>query len=151
MRAARRVCLVLAVAMVASAGVATASTSSYTDGPLTATFSAGTHHPNCRQMWPVTVTARYYGRPAHASAYYQFLYNGSLVNKQYPFSGTPRNRRNRIWYFYGSFYDNTFGPFGALAVGHTLTVRAVVQVGRYTAYPSYWVQVVSTRGCSARR
>jgi hypothetical protein len=147
MRPTKAIPIASIAAALALSGVAGASTSSYRDGPLTATFSAGTHYPNCRQMWPVTVTARYNGKPAHASAFYQFLSGGQLVSTQQVYNGTARNPHNRLWYFYGSFYDNTFGPFGALAVGHPLTVRAVVKVGRYTAYPSYYVDVVNARGC----
>jgi hypothetical protein len=150
MRARKATALGLTAAALGGAAAASASTSSYRAGPLTATFSAGTHYPNCKQRWPVTVTARYYGKWAHATAFYQFLSAGQLVSTQYPFSGTSRNRRNQKWSFYGSFYDNTFGPFGALAVGHPLTVRAVVQVGRYSAYPSYSVRVVNASGCPAK-
>ena len=80
----------------------------------------------------------------------QFLSGGQLVGTQYPFSDTPRNRHNQIWHFYGSFTDDTFGPFGALAVDHPLTVRAVVKVSRYTAYPSYFIRVVNAHGCPAK-
>jgi len=142
--------VVVTLTALVAAGAASASTSSYRDGPLTATFSAGTHHPNCKQGWPVTVTARYHGKLAHATAFYQFLSGGQLVDTQYPFSGTSRNRHDHLWAFYGSFTDNGFGPFGALAVGQPLTVRAVVQVSRYTAYPSYSVDVVNASGCPAK-
>lgn len=141
----------VAAAALVTAGTAGASTTSYTDGPLTATFTAGTHHPNCKQLWPVTVTARYRGRPAHATAFYQFLSGGSVVGRVNVFKGTSRNRSDSLWHFYSRFTDNTFGPFGALSVGVPLTVRAVVSVGRYTAYPSYSVQVVRVRGCRAVR
>lgn len=137
---------VMAVAL-ATAAVASASTSSYTSGPLTASFSAGTHYPNCKQYWPVTVTARWDGKATHAVAWYQFLYNGRVVNTQYPFGGKRENPHYQKYHFYSSFTDPTFGPFGALSVGHKLTVRAVVQDGRYTAYPSDWVDVVNTSGC----
>lgn len=150
MRVRRAVALVVTATALVAAGIAAASTSSYRDGPLTATFTAGTHHPNCRQIWPVTVVARYDGKPAHATAFYQFLYDGQAVAHLNVFSGTSRNPHNRLWHFYGSFYDNTFGPFGADAVGHTLVVRAVVQDGRYTAYPWYTVEVVNARGCPAQ-
>jgi len=151
MYAPKAVLIVVAAAALAAAGGAAADTTSATDGPLKATFSASTHHPNCKQKWPVTVTASYNGKPAHASAYYQFLYQDQVVSTQYPFSSTSKNPHNRVWNFYKSFYDNTFGPFGANAVGQSLTVRAVVTVvagkRRYTAYPSYSVQVVAARGC----
>lgn len=146
MQARKAVPIAVATAALVIAGVAGAATSSYSDGPLTATFTAGTHHPNCKQTWLVTVGARYHGKAAHATAFYQFLSGGQLVGTQYPYGGTSRNPHNHIWRFYGSFTDN-IGPFGALAVGHPLTVRAVVQVSRYTAYPSYYVKVVNARGC----
>lgn len=142
--------LTAAAAALIAAGAASAFTASYRAGPLTATFAASTHYPNCKQLWPVTVTARYNGKPAHATAYYQFLVGGELVGNQYPFSGTSKNRSAHIWHFYGSFYDNTFGPFGALAEGHRLTVRAVVQVAGIRAYPGTWVQVQKASGCPAR-
>ena len=143
------IAVAIALAASAMAGVADASLRySYRDGPLTATFTVPTNHPNCKQLWPVTVTATYNGKPAHGIAYYQFLYNNQLVSTQYPYSHTSRNAHNHKWAFYGSFYDNTFGPFGARSVGYTLYVRAVVQVGRYTAYPGdRSVRVVSTSGC----
>ncbi len=139
--------VVVVAVVLAAAALASAYPSSYRDGPLTATFSASTHHPNCKQLWPVTVTARYNGKAAHAIAWYQFLYNGKVVNTQYPFGGKRQNPHYHKYSFYGSFRDTGFGPFGALSVGHSLVVRAVVQDGRYTAYPGYSVQVVSTHGC----
>jgi hypothetical protein len=151
MRAPKAILFAVTAAALICVSAASASTSSYRDGPLTATFTAGTHHPNCKQFWPVTVTARYHGRPAHATAVYQFLDGGSVVGHVYPFSDTSRNRHNRLYHFYSRFTDRAFGPFGALAVGTRLTVRAVVKAGRYTAYPSYWVKVVHVRGCRAVR
>jgi hypothetical protein len=142
--------LATAVGLAAAAGIANAATGSYTSGPLTATFSASTTHPNCKQLWPVSVTVRYRGKPASATAYYQFLYNGQVVSTQQVFAATKYNPHNRLYHFRGSFYDYSFGPFGALAVGHVLDVRAVVQVGRYTAYPGLYVSVVKTRGCPAK-
>jgi hypothetical protein len=145
-------CAVTAGALIcAAAASASGVTSAYRDGPLTATFSAPSQNPNCKQKWPVTVTARYNGKPAHATAFYQFLYNGHLVGKQYPFSHTRKNPHNRLWHFTGRFTDNTFGPFGALAVGQQITVRAVVQAGRYTAYPGHNVRVRRVNGCTAVR
>lgn len=131
-------------------GMASASAGgSYRDGPLSATFSAPTNYPNCKQMWPVTVTARWNGHPAHASAFYRFLYNGRPVgSRQYPFGGTRRNPHYHVYSFYGGFYDNTFGPFGALAEGHKIVVQAVVSDGRYTAYPGTWVVVQKASGCT---
>ncbi len=142
--------LVLALGTAVSAGTALAASSSYTSGPLTATFSARTTRPNCKQFDPVTVTARWRGRPTNATAYYQFLYNGQVVNTQQVFNHTRKNPHNTLYHFYGSFYDSTFGPFGALSVGNRLLVRAVVQVGRYRAYPGLYITPVYTRGCPPR-
>jgi hypothetical protein len=142
--------LALIAGLAVFASSALAASGSYRSGPLTATFSASTTRPNCKQLWPVTVTARYNGRSTNATAYYQFLYNGQVVGTYQVFGGTRRNPHSRLYHFYGSFYDNTFGPFGALAVGQRLEVRAVVKVGRYAAYPGLYVNVVNTRGCRAR-
>jgi hypothetical protein len=138
------------VAMLATAAVAAASTVTYRAGPLTATMKAGTHNPTCKQKWPVTVTAKFKGKRTHATAVYQFLLASQVVSTQYPFGLTPRNPQNTIFHFYGSFTDNTFGPFGALSVGQHLTVRVVVKVSHYTAYPSYPVTVVQASGCPSK-
>jgi len=138
-----------AAAALLAAGAAFAATDTVTSGPLKASFTAGSHHPNCKQHWPVRISATFHGKPAHATAVYQFLYNGSVVHTENPFEGTKKNRGNHIWHFVGSFTDKDFGPFGSLSVGNKLTIRAVVKEGGYTASPSYWVQVVSTGGCPA--
>ena len=136
------------------AGAAAASTVTATNGPLKATFTAKTHDPNCKQKWPITITATYQGKPAHATAYYQFLLDGSVESTQYPFSGTRRNPGTKahpngtVWHFVGGFTDSGFGPFGALATSvPSLTVRAVIQEGQYTAEPSFTVHVVKVSGC----
>lgn len=149
MRARKAIPIVLTAATtLVAAGSASAVTGRYSVGGLTATFTAPTTHPSCKQKWPVTVTASFHGRRAHATAYYQFLEGGQLVSTQYPFSGTPKNPHSHIWHFYGSFYDYTFGPFGARAIGYRLNVRAVVQVGRIRAYPGVFVTVHGpARGC----
>jgi hypothetical protein len=140
----------VATIVLAAAGSASAFTSTYRAGPLTATFSASTHTPNCKQKWPVTVTAKLHGKPAHATAFYQFLFAGQVVSKQYPFGATRKNRHDHVWAFYGGFTDNTFGPFGSASVGQPLAIRAVVKVLRYAAYPSFSVRVVTATGCPAR-
>lgn len=138
---------VTALAGLIGAGPVAAGTAIDRSGPLTATLTAGTHNPTCKQMWPVTVTAKLNGKPARATAYYQFLHDNQQVSVQNVFSKTSKNPRNRLWHFRGRFYDNTFGPFGSLAVGYTLVVRAVVRAAGYTAYPAYTVTVRKVRGC----
>lgn len=149
-RAAATTAVALVAGLVLLVGSALAASNSYTSGPLTATFSASTTHPNCKQLWPVTITARYHGSPTNATAYYQFLHNGQVVATQPVLGGTKRNPHSRLYHFYGSVYDTSFGPFGALSVGYRLDVRAVVQVGRYTAYPGLYVTVTKTSGCPAK-
>ena len=150
MRARRVLAGTVAVAALAFTGVASASiTARSSSGPLTASFTAPTHTPNCKQKWPVTVAATWSGHPAHASAYYQFVFQGQVVSTQYPYGNTSKNPHGHVWSFYKSFYDNTFGPFGSNAVGQTLVVRAVVRDGKYAAYPSLWVKVQNASGCHA--
>jgi len=152
MRVRTAIAAALATAALIGAGIASAGFVGHTttrSGPLTATLYAGTHSPNCKQLWPVKVVATYNGKPAHATAYYEFEYNDKVVEKINVFSDTRRNRANRLWHFTGWFYDNTFGPFGALAEGHTIYVVAVVQDGRYTTRPYWRVDVVKTKGCKA--
>jgi hypothetical protein len=150
MRAPKLVLIAVTAAALVCVSAVSASANAYRAGPLVATFSGPTHHPNCKQKWPVTVTAKLHGHRAHATAYYQFINDGSVLPYKFnPFSSTRKNPHNRLWHFYGRFYDWSFGPFGALAVGKNLKVRAVVKAGRYTAYPSYWVKVRHVRGCRA--
>ncbi len=101
----------------------------------------------------MTVNATLNGKPAHATAFYQFLYKGTVENTQYPFSSTSKNPgpHPHVWSFTGGFTDNTFGPFGALAVGLPLNIRAVVKDGKYTAYPGLNVVVVKVSGCKIIR
>ena len=153
MHARRLIPIALTTASVlAFTATAGAATGRYTAGGLTATFSASTTRPNCKQKWPVTVTATYHGRKARGTAYYQFLFGGQLESTQYPYGGTSRNPHSHLWSFDGSFYDNTFGPFGANAVGYKIDVRAVVQVNGVRAYPGLIVTVQGpTRGCPPSR
>lgn len=154
----RGLAIALSVATLgAGAAVANAATVSSKDGPLTASFTATTHDPSCRQKWPVMIKATYQGKPAHATAYYQFLLNGTVVNTQYPFSDTKKNPDTKAhpngvpYHFVGSYTDNTFGPFGALAAGQTLTIRAVIHEGRYTADPSFTANIIKVSGCPVVR
>ena len=149
-RRATAAALAAALSLTVFVTAALAASSTYNSGPLSASFSASTTRPNCKQLWPVTISARWHGRPANASAYYQFLYNGTVVSTQQVFAHTRHNPHNRLYSFHGSVYDNTFGPFGALAVGHQIEIRAVVQAGSYRAYPGLYVNVTNTRGCTAR-
>jgi hypothetical protein len=147
MRARRAILLAVAGAALTFASVAVAGQTTQRSGPLTATMYAGTHYPNCKELWPVKVKATYNGSPANASAYYRFLVGGSVVGRVNVFYGTRRNRHNRLYHFVGSFYDNTFGPFGANADGQTIVVEVVVSENGHTVYPYYTVHVQKTQGC----
>jgi hypothetical protein len=92
-------------------------------GPLTATLAPSTHTPKVNAKWPITVTATLNGKPAHASAYYEFLYGGSVVSTTYV-SG------NKHFTFTGHFSDRLVFP-GA-SVGEPLTLRVVVQDDGHT-------------------
>ena len=143
-------------ALVAGTAVAAASTVTATDGPLKASFTAKTHDPNCKQKWPITIKATFRGKPAHATAYYEFLLNGSVVSTQYPFSGSKKNPTTKehphgtVWHFVGSYTDNTFGPFGALASSVptlTMTARSSKRGNTRPHHPS---QYTSSRSAAVR-
>jgi hypothetical protein len=126
--------LLAAAVLFAAATGATAATVSGSNGPLTVSMHAGTHHPKAGRNWWITVTARQNGRTVRARAAYQFLYNGTQVGPlQYP-------KFNHHFTFVGSFTDNLVFP--ARAVGYPLTFRAIISTGRYAVYLPYSVQVI---------
>jgi hypothetical protein len=115
-----------------------------------ATISAPTHHPKANRLWPVTVTARTRsGRPLHATATYQFVFQGQVVQTRYPSpNANPSSAcskagtcRHSPWPFYGRMRDGTFA-WPARAAGIPLTLRVVVTVkGRGTVRLDYAVRV----------
>lgn len=147
MRARTAIALAVMAFALLAAAAALAGTTTKRDGPLTATFTAGSQHPNCKQLWPVKVTATFNGKPAHATAYYEWLFGGVVIHRENVFYGTKYNRHNTLYHFTGSFDDTTFGPWGSDSVGHWIEVEAVVQVGRYKATPWYNVEAVAAKGC----
>src|ERR1039458_2151391 len=52
-------------------------------GPLSATLKPSTHTPKVNAKWPIVVTATLSGKPAHATAVYDFLYDGAVVGTGY--------------------------------------------------------------------
>jgi hypothetical protein len=125
----------VAGALLACAQLASAGTVVGTSGPLRATLHAGTHHPNYKQKWPISYTASLNGRPATAHVFYEFLYKGSVVSKQYV-------THNKVFKFHGHYTDKTFGPFTSKAIGFPLTVRVVISAGGHTVNLDYPVRVV---------
>jgi hypothetical protein len=100
-------------------------------------LKAPTHSPKAGKRWPIKVTATTRsGKGVRASAYYQFVYNGSVVRKTYP---TPSARPGRCpghrgcrtspYPFRGSFRDPSI-VWPKRAVGFPLTFRVVVDAGR---------------------
>jgi len=112
------------VAMAASAAGAPAATKTVkaTSGPLTVVLTPPTTHaPKINVNVWITVVATLKGKPASgATAYYQFLYAGSVVSTQYV-------SNNKHFTFRGSFRDNLVFP--GSAVGEPLTLRIIVKAG----------------------
>jgi hypothetical protein len=112
-------------------------------------LSAPTHNPKAGKRWPIEVTATTRsGKAVHASAYYQFVYNGSVVSTQWP---TPSARpghcpggsgcRHSPYPFSGSFRDPSV-VWPARAAGFSLTFRVVVKThSRGTKKLDYSIRV----------
>lgn len=92
-----------------------------------ARLKAPNHSPKAgTKSWVITVTARTSsGRALHATAVYQFLYNGQRVSTQYPNPGHSTGARHP-YAFTGSYRDAILWP--KRAVGFPLTLRVVVSV-----------------------
>lgn len=90
-------------------------------GPLTATLAPPASKPKINTNVPITVTATLNGKPAHATAVYEFLFFGAVVGgPQHPYGKNP-------YRFTGHFSDNLVFPKSA--VGQPLTFRVVVKAG----------------------
>ncbi|HVW46997.1 MAG TPA: hypothetical protein VHA76_08090 [Solirubrobacterales bacterium] len=104
-------------------------------------MKAPTHHPKVGKDWKITVTAKRTGsgKPVHGAAFYEFLYGGAVVSKQYPApKGGPAKSP---WHFTGSFTDTL--TFPKRSVGEPLTFRVVVRAGPLgTAHADYPIRVV---------
>ena len=92
-------------------------------GPLVATLTPSTHTPKINTLMPITVTATLNGKPARASAVYEFLFAGAVVNTQYPYS-------NKHFSFTGHYSDNLVFPLAS--VGQPLTLRVVIKASGHT-------------------
>ena len=85
-----------------------------TSGPLTAKL---------KPKWPITVTATLSGKPAHATAVYQFLFDGAVV-------GTGYVKNNKHFSFTGHFSDSLVFPQSSL--GEPLTLSVVITSAGHT-------------------
>jgi hypothetical protein len=112
---------VLALTTVSAAGAASIIKAS--SGPLSATLTPSTHTPKINTLVPIKVTATLNGKPAHATAFYQFLFGGSVVGTGYAHS-------NKHYTFTGHFSDTL--NFPASSLGFTLTLRVVIKAAGHT-------------------
>jgi hypothetical protein len=101
-----------------------------TSGPLTATLAPSTHTPKINKNWPITVTATLSAKPAHATAAYEFLFGGIVVQTTYP-------RNNKHFSFTGRFSDNLVFP--PASIGEPLTLRVVIRASGHTVNLSWAV------------
>jgi hypothetical protein len=123
--------LMIAAAALAAAGSAAAGTPLVkgSSGPLKATLAPSSHSPKINTKWPITVTATLNGKPAHASAIYQFLVDGAPVGPtEYPFN-------NKHYTFTGHFSDSLVFP--AASVGEPITLSVVIKDAGHTV-PLNW-------------
>jgi hypothetical protein len=112
---------------VATAGTSTAAAAAKvikgSSGPLVATLTPSTHTPKINTLVPIAVTARLSGKPAHATAAYEFVFGGAVVSTQYPYN-------NKHFSFTGHFSDKL--NFPASSLGFTLTLRVVIKAAGHT-------------------
>ena len=119
-------CLAAAMLWVApaAASAATPTLMKRASGPLAVTMKPPpTHQPKVNTNVWITVTATLNGKPAHATAKYQFLFAGAVISTQYP-------RYDKHFTFTGRFTDNLVFP--AQSVGEPLTLRVVIAAGGRT-------------------
>lgn len=130
----RRTVLPVLVAGALLVPVAPASAASFK-----AHLKAPGHHPKAGKHWTIKVTVKSRsGKRLRASAYYQFVFHGQVVSKQYPSPHRPP--RDKPWHFKGHYRDPVVWP--ARAVGYPLKFRVVVHVkGRGTKHLNYRVRV----------
>jgi hypothetical protein len=114
----------LAIGALVPAGAAMAAVIvKKSSGPLSATLTPSTHTPKVNAKWPITVTATLSGKPAHATAIYDFLLGEAVVGTEYP-------RYNKHFSFTGHFSDTlVFPPDSA---GEPLTLQVVVKASGHT-------------------
>src|ERR1039458_10902785 len=112
-----------AVATTATVTAAAVPVIKGSSAPLVATLTPSTHTPKINTLVPIAVTATLSGKPAHATAAYEFVFGGAVVSTQYP-------RNNKHFSFTGHFSDKL--NFPASSLGFTLTLRVVIKAAGHT-------------------
>ena len=108
---------------VAATGAGAATLVKASSGPLSATLAPSTHTPKVNAKWPIVVTATLSGKPAHATAVYEFLYDGAVV-------GTGYVKNNKHFSFTGHFSDSLVFP--PSSDGEPLTLSVVISAAGHT-------------------
>jgi len=116
---------------VAATGAGAATLVKASSGPLSATLAPSTHTPKVNAKWPIVVTATLSGKPAHATAVYEFLYDGAVV-------GTGYVKNNKHFSFTGHFSDSLVFPPSSDGEPLTLSV-AVTTIGHLALTFGVWV------------
>jgi hypothetical protein len=94
-------------------------------GPLSATLLPGSHTPKVNVKYPITVTATLSGKPAHATAIYEFLFGGAVVSTQYV-------KGNKHFSFTGHYSDTLLFPSDS--AGEPLTLSVVIKAAGHTVH-----------------
>ena len=119
----RRVAALAACTVVTASAAASPALVKASSGPLSATLLPSTHTPKVNVKWPITVTATLSGKPAHATAIYEFLFGGAVVSTQYV-------KSNKNFSFTGHFSDKLLFPPDS--AGEPLTLRVVIRAAGHT-------------------
>jgi hypothetical protein len=119
--ALRPVFLVIAVA------VALALPASALAGGFSSTLKIGSHEPKVGAQ-PITVTATHGSQKLSGTVHFQFVYQGTVVSTQ------PGGKLSR-----GVYRTKLLWP--ARAVGHSITLRVVVQTRYGTDDLNWWIRV----------
>jgi hypothetical protein len=99
--------------------------------------------PKANKLWKITVGAHSNsGKKLHASAYYQFLFNGQVVSTQYPDPKHPGTvgGRDSAWKFAGSYTDHLLFPDRSAGIPLTLRVQVTVK-GKGTLHKDRKIRV----------
>src|SRR5579871_5540792 len=97
-------CMLAAAVVAAAPAIAAAPKVKASSGPLTAVLTPPpTHTPKVNVKVPLSVTATLSGKPARASAFYEFLFAGQVVTTRYV-------NNNRHFMFTGHYSDTLVFP-----------------------------------------
>ena len=124
----RKVALITCLACLVALLAAPAGAAAFSVG-----LKAPTHHPKAGKKWPITVSAhRNGGKPVHASAFYQFVVGGNVVQSCTPLPGHPHatkcnvGSKAKTHRFFGQYRDVIIWP--KRAISYHITFRVVVHM-----------------------